>query len=251
MKILLVADLHYTLKQWDWVNLVAEHFDLVVVAGDLLDVVSAVDLDVQILVTRKYLGRIAPKARLLVSSGNHDSDARNAAGERVAAWLLESGAGDEAVVVDGDYLEEESAFFTVCPWWDGPETRAEVAELFARDASRARGKTWIWIYHAPPAGSPVSWTGKKFFGDEALVNWIGKYRPAMVMSGHVHHAPFAKGGAWMDRIGDTRVFNMGRQIGPVPTHIVVDTEEQSAKWFSLAGNEVASLAGPVERRELL
>ncbi|MFV1994577.1 MAG: metallophosphoesterase [Verrucomicrobiales bacterium] len=250
MKILLVADLHYTLKQWDWVNHVSERFDLVVVAGDLLDIVSPVDLEVQILVVRKYLKRIAPRVRLLVSSGNHDGDARNDAGESVAAWIPETGSGDGDILVDGDSFEENDLFFTICPWWDGPETKAEVAELFARDVTRAEGKSWIWVYHAPPADSPVSWTGKKFYGDSALCGWIGQYRPAMVLSGHVHHAPFANEGSWVDRIDATLVFNMGRQIGPVPAHIVLDTDAGSARWYSLAGNEVVSLEGPVKRREL-
>ena len=68
MKILAVADLHYTLKQWDWLSQFAEEFDLVINAGDLLDIASAVERDVQILVTRKYLKRLMPKAELVVSS---------------------------------------------------------------------------------------------------------------------------------------------------------------------------------------
>ncbi len=250
MKILVVADLHYTLKQWDWVNQVSGGFDLVVVAGDLLDRVSTVDVEVQILVVRKYLGRIAPKARLLVSSGNHDGDSRNAAGESVASWIPESGGGDDGILVDGDCFEEDGHVFTICPWWDGPETKAQVGELLKRDAELLRGRTWIWVYHAPPADSPVSWTGKKFFGDTALAGWIRDFRPSMVLCGHVHHAPFAKGGSWVDRIDGTLVLNMGRQIGPVPTHIILDTDEMNAKWFSLAGNEIIDLNGPVERREL-
>mgnify|MGYP000603273489 CR=1 FL=1 len=50
MKILLVADLHYTLKQWDWLSQASGDFDLVVIAGDMLDIVSIVDVEVQILV---------------------------------------------------------------------------------------------------------------------------------------------------------------------------------------------------------
>ena len=37
MRILVVSDLHYTLKQLDWVTAVAPDYDLVVIAGDLLD----------------------------------------------------------------------------------------------------------------------------------------------------------------------------------------------------------------------
>ena len=38
MKGLLVSDIHYRLKQLDWLASVAPEFDLVVIAGDHLDV---------------------------------------------------------------------------------------------------------------------------------------------------------------------------------------------------------------------
>src|SRR6266702_3066949 len=127
MTILFVADLHYALKQFDWLVANAANFDPIIIGGDLLDLSSALDFDVQIMVVEKYLGRIRQKARLLVGSGNHDGDSRNAADELVAQ------------------LE--------------------------RDAKRMR-RPWIWVHHAPPAGSPVCWTGKKFGGDEFLLEWI-------------------------------------------------------------------------------
>ena len=48
MKCLLVSDLHYTLKQLDWVARVAAYFDVVVIAGDHLDPSSTVAAQVQI-----------------------------------------------------------------------------------------------------------------------------------------------------------------------------------------------------------
>src|SRR5207253_2812461 len=100
----------------------------------------------------------------------------------------------------------------------GPATRAELEAQLARDAARRNGR-WIWIHHAPPDKSPVSWTGKHFGGDECLVEWIRKYEPDLVLSGHIHNAPFYPGGSWIDRLGKTWVFNPGRQIGAQPTFI--------------------------------
>jgi Icc-related predicted phosphoesterase len=40
MKMLFVADLHYTLKQLDWLVANAGDYDLVVIGGDLLDLGS-------------------------------------------------------------------------------------------------------------------------------------------------------------------------------------------------------------------
>lgn len=244
MRCLLVSDLHYTLKQFDWLSAAADHFDVVVIAGDMLDIVAVANTDAQIIVILKYLKRLQSKTKLLVSSGNHDLNARNAADEKVCRWLAK--ARQMGIATDGDYLEVEDTSFTVCPWWDGPVSRDEVGRLLARDAER-RKERWVWIYHAPPDDSPVSWVGKKYLGDKDLVRWIGRYEPTAVLTGHIHQAPFRAGGSWVDRIGSTWVFNAGRQIGPCPTHVIIDFTQRRAAWFSLAGNEIVDLDQPLTR----
>jgi len=92
MRLIFVADLHYALKQFDWFVAQAGEYDLAIIGGDLLDLASALDSDVQSTVVEKYLERIRQKTRLMVSSGNHDGDRQNAAGESVAGWLSECGA---------------------------------------------------------------------------------------------------------------------------------------------------------------
>ncbi|MGH9198947.1 MAG: metallophosphoesterase, partial [Acidimicrobiia bacterium] len=87
MKLLLVSDLHYALKQFDWVYGAAAQFDIVAIVGDHLDISAIAAVEAQIIVISKYLTRLREKTRLLVSSGNHDLDGRGADGERVAAWL--------------------------------------------------------------------------------------------------------------------------------------------------------------------
>jgi len=247
MRCLVVADLHYTLPQFDWLQSMAERFDAAVIAGDLIDIGSRVDLEVQILVLLKYLRRIHPKTRLLVSSGNHDVDVRNTSNERVAAWLER--ARSEGIPVDGDSLELEGMLFTICPWWDGPQTRAEVEKILERDAAR-QIRPWIWIYHEPPNASPVSWNGKRFAGDEHLAGYIERHQPTLVLSGHVHESPFRKEGNWVDKLGDTWVFNAGRQIGPSPAHIIIDTEAWTAEWHSLAGDELVTLNGDPQPQDM-
>jgi len=139
-------------------------------------------------------------------------------------------------------LHLDRATVTVCPWWDGPRTRDVVDRQLAHDAGSVGDRPWIWIYHAPPDHSPTSWTGKRHYGDEDLVRWIELHRPDFVLCGHVHQSPFSSNGAWIDRIGSTLVFNAGRQIGPVPTRIDLDTDEESARWVSLAGDEARAFA---------
>lgn len=241
MELLFVADLHYTLKQFDWVLDHAGDFDAVIIGGDLLDLGSVLDSDVQIVVIEKYLHRLRERTRVIVSSGNHDGDSRNDADESVASWIRE--LGTENLWVDGTCLEIPGGLISVLPWWDGPVTQAEVEAQLVRDRARVTpGGRWIWIHHAPPSGSPVCWTGKKFAGDDALRGWIETFQPAIVLSGHIHNAPFTEGGAWSDRIGATWVFNPGRQIGSQPTFLAVDLDQRQATWISMEGRCVQQLA---------
>ena len=244
MKCLLVSDIHYALKQFDWTSSVAADFDVVIIAGDHIDISGHVDGRTQIVVILKYLRRLSTKARLIVSSGNHDLDSRNAAGEKIARWMDE--VRDMGVPTDGDSVVIDDTLFTICPWWDGPSTRDEVGAQLARDAGRDK-KRWIWVYHAPPDASPTSWTGQRHVGDEHLVRWIEEFAPDIVLTGHIHQSPFCKGGSWVDQIGSTWVFNAGRQIGPSPAHIIFDTDRRMALWFSLAGAEITRLDQPLRR----
>lgn len=235
MRVLVVSDLHYTLKQLDWVSSVAADFDLVVMAGDHLDIASIVAPDAQIAVVLEYLARIAAKTAVVACSGNHDLNASNELGERSARWL--EAARGSGVFVDGTRIETDLVMVTVCPWWDGPLTCEVVDRQLAEDAAVVGDRQWIWVYHAPPDASPTSWTGKRHYGDDRLSAWIEQHRPDIVLCGHVHQSPFAADGSWIDQIGSTFVFNAGRQIGPVPACIEIDTDERSARWSSLAGVE--------------
>jgi Icc-related predicted phosphoesterase len=245
MRMLFVADLHYSLRQFDWLAKTAAHFELVVIGGDLLDLASSLDIDAQIAVVEMYLQKIGAQTRLLVSSGNHDGDERSEANESVARWLQEARAAE--VFVDGDSVDVGETLITVCPWWDGPASRAELEALLARDAAREKTH-WLWIHHAPPDQSPVSWTGRKFAGDEFLPGWIRQYQPDAVLSGHIHNAPFHAAGSWIDRIGKTWVFNPGHQIGPCPAFIALDLETMQAEWSSLEGVMSQSLSEELAAR---
>lgn len=238
MKWLLVGDLHYRLRQYDWIAEATPGFDVVVIAGDLLDIRSAVPLPAQAAAVSAQIARIGGRGVLLVASGNHDLDSRDAAGEKSTLWLQR--ARSPGLHVDGDSLMVESSLFTICPWWDGPNGRHQLEERLVGDAERER-RRWVWVYHAPPSGSPVSWDGRREYGDAVLAEWIQRFQPDVVLTGHVHQAPFVDGGAWADRIGDTWVFNAGHEPGPVPSHIVIDVDEAQATWFASTERRTVAL----------
>lgn len=238
MRLLFVADLHYSLKQFDWLLARAEDFDVVVIGGDLLDLASPLDADVQIAIVEKYLGLLHQKTTLVVCSGNHDGDSRNAADESIAAWVRD--ARDARLHVDGDSFDMGDTHITVCPWWDGAVSRDGIEAQLEAEATAVR-RQWVWIHHAPPDGVRTCWTGRKHIGDQFLRTWIERFQPDMVLSGHIHHSPFFPDGSWIDRIGRTWVFNPGHQLGPQPATIILDFEAMTAEWSSHEGHSVRDL----------
>ncbi|MEM9393193.1 MAG: metallophosphoesterase family protein [Pseudomonadota bacterium] len=244
MKLLVTGDIHYALRQYDWLSSVASGFDGVVIAGDLLQVAATVELNAQIVVVRTYLRSLSKQTKLIVCSGNHDLNANSDTGERVPDWFADLGSPD--ITVDGERTWLGDTLVSVFPWWDGPDAKTKIEAQMAEDAHERR-RTWIWAYHAPPTDTPTSWGGHRHFGDPELTRWIAKYAPDIVFCGHVHQAPFISDGAWADRIGETWVFNMGQQPGDVPSHIVVDIEHSRAIWNSIAGAEELDLLTPTEK----
>jgi Icc-related predicted phosphoesterase len=252
MRCLVVADLHYSLPQFDWLLSAAPGFDLVIFAGDALDVASAVDFRAQIVVVKSYLARLAGTTRVILCSGNHDLDERNPEGEKIARWV--AGLRELGIACDGDSFAIGDTLFSVFPWWDGPLVRQRIEDQL-RDAA-APGpeqrleqglKRWIWVHHAPPANSPTSWGGKRFFGDVELVRWIERYQPSMVISGHVHQSPFIADGSWFDRLGNSWVFNTGRQPGRPPTQIVLQIDDSKAFWLGDGEAQQIDLNAPLRR----
>jgi Icc-related predicted phosphoesterase len=237
MRLLLTSDLHYKLRQYDWLIGSAARFDVVVVAGDHIDAFLPVPSEVQIAALSATLTAVARQSRLLVCSGNHDLNARNGEGEKTADWL--DAVRSAALAVDGDSVVVDDVLFTLCPWWDGPHARARL-ERELDERSRQRSGRWIWVYHAPPEGA-LSWTGKRHFGDALLAELIRRHSPTAVLCGHIHEAPFKSGGSWIDRVGDTWLFNAGGQIGDVPARVEIDFARQTARWISLAGADERSL----------
>jgi Icc-related predicted phosphoesterase len=232
VQLLLVSDLHYALPHFDWVLDQAADFDIVVIAGDSLDIASPVPLESQIVAVRTYLRKLATLTNVIVCSGNHDLTATNHHGEKYAPWVEQSDV--DGVVVDWGTIDLNRTRITVCPWWDGPQTRADVDRQLASSADD-RPERWIWVYHYPPDGVEVSWTGHRHIGDQDLNTWIEQHQPDLVLTGHIHDSPMKEGGSWLSRLGTSWVINAGRMTGPMPSHAIVDVATGNAEWWSPYG----------------
>jgi Icc-related predicted phosphoesterase len=227
VRILAASDVHYRLGSLDWLCEVGAGYDALILAGDLLDISNPVPIHAQIVVLESYLNRLAELTTVLVVSGNHDLDGPGAHGEQISKWLAKPRTG--ALFSDGQSVDLDGVRFTLCPWWDGPITRAQV-EAQLSTAAVDRPERWVWVYHSPPAGTPLCSDGKRSFPDTDLTGWIEQHSPDLVLCGHIHQSPWVEGGSWYGRIGSTWAFNAGHVRARVPPHIVIDTELDIADW---------------------
>lgn len=240
MNLLVVSDIHYSLRQYDWLAKACEDFDLVVIAGDLLELASPVDLDTQAAVVGKYFRRIASCAPLVVCSGNHDL-IEDCDGDRSAEWLEELAI--PGLTVDHGCYETAELRILSFPWSETAEEEEKVEHWLKSHVDMDDPRAVFWVHHAPPKGSKTSWNGQTDFGDAAVVRWIEKYAPDVVFSGHVHNAPYyGPEGSWIDRIGHTVVINGGRQIGEKPATVELEVENGTLVWCGMEGCERKQLA---------
>ncbi len=240
VRILLVSDLHYTLPQLDWVVAAAPSFDLVVLAGDQLDISSTVSLDAQTVVVLRYLALLQAAGRVAIASGNHDLTGPDAHGEQAALWLAEARAA--GVPTDGDSLLLGDTLVTICPWWDGPLGLAALERQLVR---RCRAPAAALAVGLPLAAARFADLVDR---QAPLRRWRARTRSSPG-TGPMSFSPAtctsrpssrrARGPTESTRPGSSTP--AGRS-GPVPCHVAIDLGEGTASWRSLMGSESLHLA---------
>ena len=213
---------------------------MVAIAGDLADVASPVPVEVQ----SRRPGRLPRPVRRRTPWSSPRRATTTSTGRASTASRSPAGCGAPraaSVVTDGGSVDVDGTRFTVCPWWDGPHSR-EAVEAQLAAAAVDRPERWVWVYHSPPAGTVLCRDGRREFPDHDLAGWIAQHEPDLVLCGHIHQAPWVDGGSWHARLGSTRVFNPGRQPGPVPPHVVLDTDAGTAEWYGVYDSETVAIA---------
>lgn len=234
MKILIVSDIHYSLRQFDWLVSNCGDHDMVIIAGDVMELASAVDTDTQAAVVGQYFRKICADRPLIVCSGNHDL-VEEFDGTRSTEWLEDLAI--PGLVVDHGSWENDQVRILSLPWWESEEDRDRIESWLDEQVNENDLRPVFWVNHAPPMGAKISWNGKRDLGDKHLVGWIERWRPTAVISGHIHNAPYYPDGSWIDKVGDTVVINGGRQIGEKPATIEIEMTEGVIVWCGMEGCE--------------
>lgn len=228
----------------DWVAAQSRHYEVTVIAGDLLNMFSP-DMGEQIPAVRAWL-RTFP-GPLVVCSGNHDyfpagPHTRASGAGRWLRTLMRKPSPIEAV---------EEPFAEVVAregvWADGARfslggLRWEVSGWSAARAATTGAEVDMLVVHAPPAGTAVSMEDQRDLGDDEVRLAVLRHGPRLVLSGHVHAR-----NDWYSRLGDSICLNPGYAMSPncAPAHIVIDTIACTATWraLALAAEETIPLEG--------
>ena len=234
MRWLLLADIHANRRQMAWLADVAPSYDAVVLAGDLVDLAGHTPLAAQRVMMQKAIRAVASATTVFVVSGNHDVDAPDGS----ARWLRAL-AGPN-LFVDGSTVSMAGVVVTLWPW---------AAGFAGGDAQAPRWRhehlfsNWIWVHHAPPAGTRTSRCPHEgpLAGNARLLERIRRHRPALVLSGHLHDAPFRAAGGWWDEIGETVILNPGHDHGALPAHVVIDFAAGELAWHTATTHETRPL----------
>jgi len=208
MKLIQVADLHGHEGHYRW--LAAEmrrtRYDVLVIAGDLLNLAQYPKLRDQLRLIRTIVRNLPPELVVLICSGNHDM----LVGDRFleeAQWLRELQRPN--VYIDGDSVTLASRTFECVAWGRVPE-----------------GEPDFIICHSPPAGACTALSPNGDFGDPEITNHLLLHTAAngIVLCGHVHRAA-----SWHDLRSRFRSLNPCQNLKALePSNIVIDVEAGTA-----------------------
>lgn len=213
MKALLTADLHNRRDWYRWLITQAENYDLICIAGDLLDAFGLDEQGQIDYVRRTWLPAMtATGTPVALCSGNHDHG--------MITWL-NCASQPGRVVGDGNtqflrLASGEDLIVTTCPYYRSFNLRDPVMIALWGEGARLRDETqapWLVLHHEP------LWADSSYRATHWLVHRLQQFRPTYVLSGHIHHmAEFAgrKWGAWL--------FNAGQRLdAPRPSYLILDT----------------------------
>ncbi len=238
MRLLLVGDLRGHAPWLRWVLREAHRYELVALAGDLLDVYLEAPLARQADRSLRFLRALAERTEVAVCSGNHDATDEAAITPRgpLPGWLAR--LGDEgcwildgaAKVVSGRLAVTSLGYLT-----DHETKRASLR--LGSDLRRSGDLPWLVLNHHPPASDATIGHEESIAG--ALLR---EFRPDFWACSRLYGQGALHGFRWRQTLAGTTVLNAAQLIpaghplsGEHPTHIVLDLATGTAEWVQSDG----------------
>ncbi len=231
MRVLLVGDLHEVEVRYRWLATAAESFDLVSIAGDILQIFQNAPWSTKVADRIGPLREVARRAPLAVCEGNHDTGRMTGL---FGTWAAE--APHPVLVSPGSRIFQARSgggglVVTAFPYQASPTINALLWGEGAAERERS-GLPWLVLHHIPPFGVP----GDGGKGCRECLEAIRYFQPDFVHSGHIHTLPYPPLGAFAGRVGRTWCLNAGQDEGllpsPIPNHIMLDTDLGTTEWFA-------------------
>lgn len=243
MKLLLTSDFHFHRPWYDWLLDHGPQYDLVAIAGDLMEMHYPGGVVPQLIYLHSWVRAMLKRGAVLaVCSGNHDLPSTapmivpHLGIDKESVSLLEEFAKHEnwlqalrrkhQITVDQDHRiirtnSGESLMVSCAPY------RADGQFLFREHFP----PPWLLLHHEPPGGTTLAGPNT---GNQALAEFVRKTPPKYVLSGHAHFNEMGSN-AFHERISKAHCFNC-RQYPtagirpPAPNVIILDTSAGTATW---------------------
>jgi predicted MPP superfamily phosphohydrolase len=235
MKLLLTADLHYHLHWFRWLIEEAPNFDLVCIAGDLLDMFKSETQTEQAREITRVIRELADIVPVALCSGNHDNAGRLVSHDRASVheWFIVLGAHPK-IITDGSTRKLENLILTTIPYHCSKEQKSIWLDR-GSTIRRQTGMPWIVLHHVPPkTGSGVS--REELEASELLA----AYQPDYFVSGHDHAFPYESGQGWNQKLDEACALVPGQLLGAAfPNYIKLDTGSGELCWHTTSETWVA------------
>jgi Calcineurin-like phosphoesterase len=252
VRILLTADLHYHRPWFEWILRVADRYDLLCIAGDLLDIHHPEGFVPQLIYLYEWTQLLVKlPTRLALCSGNHDLPANSPLlvpgvsirkdkllilGEfaKHRRWI-QTLRMNHLVAVDDDQKivrNNDGEYLTVicCPYEvDG---RVTIPKVITQPS--------LILHHEPPSGT---WIAEPKNGSHEFSLFISQQQPTWTLSGHVHMTAGVKNHFYQN-VGHTCCFNCRQTpiekepLPPEPNYISLDTKSREATWFHWTSDKI-------------
>lgn len=129
------------------------------------------------------------------------------------------------------YVRESKELFY--DGWGKSEDEIE-SDLTALEKSAGDPSRTIFVVHTPPFMTKLDQSfGDAHFGSAGVKNWLASGQKHLVLSGHIHEAPFMNGGVWREEVSGTLCMQPGGWHDEGLCAVIFDLENPTnARWIN-------------------